>query len=305
MHEYIASDKLRFSLVIPTYESPVNLDKCLRAVLAQSTKSHSLEIIVVNDGSKDGLEGYDEITKRYPELVYLFFKHSGPAAARNAGIKYAKGDIILFLDDDSLVTDGWLNANIKAWQEFPDSAGIGGFVKSTKKDNIYCRTNCYLFNWYLKQSASDNTSIFLNTCNAGYKKPFLDRIGGFDESFKNPSGEDRDINIRIHRISGNLRLDDRINVYHNRDINLIGFLKKHFDYGKAAFLLYSKYTKLQKLPKRAYIELFLTITIKFKRIFEAYAVLLLIILSQIATLFGYISASLLKRKKVKKCLPSL
>lgn len=88
---------MRFSVIIPTYNRLPLLKQAIQSVLAQTMKNY--ELIVVDDGSTDGtIEYLDALSN----VTVTKQANQGPAAARNAGAKVAKGDYLAFLDSDDL-----------------------------------------------------------------------------------------------------------------------------------------------------------------------------------------------------------
>ncbi|MBT4191965.1 MAG: glycosyltransferase family 2 protein, partial [Candidatus Diapherotrites archaeon] len=99
------------SVIIPTYNAEKIIKPVINALLSQQTKK-TFEIIVVDDGSSD--ETAQEVKKiKSKKLVYLHQKNTGPAKARNAGAKCAKGKIILFIDSDCVAEKAWLTEMLK------------------------------------------------------------------------------------------------------------------------------------------------------------------------------------------------
>ena len=93
------------SIIIPAYNAEKYIYKCVSSVISQSF--HNLEIIVVNDGSKDKtLEVLKKLENSDPRILVLNQKNAGLPAARNSGLKVATGDYIFFLDSDD-----WLENN--------------------------------------------------------------------------------------------------------------------------------------------------------------------------------------------------
>jgi glycosyltransferase involved in cell wall biosynthesis len=99
------------SVVIPTYE---RRDAALRAVEPLLAEPDALEVIVVVDGSRDGtLEALGETAERDPRLRPVWVENGGEMAARAKGAELARGDVILFLDDDVLAEPGLVRAHAR------------------------------------------------------------------------------------------------------------------------------------------------------------------------------------------------
>lgn len=274
--------------------------ECLKSLSNQPVDKECFEVIIANDGGdRNSLTGLDFGNERF-SIRCFHLEHKGPAAARNFAVEKARGSIIVFLDDDSIPAENWLNAVIKAWEEHPNAAGIGGYVTYNQEDNIYCRVNSDLFNWYLERCSSDGDCLFLSTCNAGYRKDIFKKVKGFDEQFKNASGEDRDLNIKILKIGGEFKLDRNILIYHDRALSFNKFVKRFYNYGKAAYRLCIKYPELKRLGARDYRDFYITILKKYSTAKERCIVLWLLTVSQLFTLMGYLSGMLCI--KFRRCL---
>ena len=256
--------KPRFSIIIPTYSADVLLMECIQSLCNQSVDMNYFEVIVVNDGGKRKISERLDLFESQLTIRYFYQKNKGPAAARNLGINMARGDIVLFLDDDSLPTSDWLKTVINAWNKYSDYDGIGGYIIGDKTDSIYCRVNTDFFNWYLAHYSTNDNLPFLTTCNAGYKKSILNKVGNFDEEFKKASGEDRDLNIKLSKAGAKLILDQRILVYHDRDLTLRSYAKKYYNYGKAAKEIYSRYPEVRRLSLNNYINLYVSILTRYR-----------------------------------------
>jgi len=124
----------------------------------------------LNDGSTDGTEGVlDEYTKKAPYAFKWFTQQNkGPSAARNLGIKNARGEIICFTDDDCIADKRWLEELVK---EFTDEGigGVGGRILAYNPRRIveeYAKMD--------QESAIKNVFLpFLITCNAAYRRDVL------------------------------------------------------------------------------------------------------------------------------------
>ncbi len=99
--------KYMLSIIIPIYNSEIYLKRCLDSLISQTDKN--FEVILIDDGSTDDSAN---ICKHYCSsnynFKYLHQKNAGPSAARNLGIKYAKGEFISFIDSDDFVSSSYV-----------------------------------------------------------------------------------------------------------------------------------------------------------------------------------------------------
>ena len=93
----------KVSVIVPVYNVEKYVEKCLKSLVNQTMQE--IEIIVVDDGSKDGSKSIvDNYIKKYPDKIkYLYKENGGLSSARNFGIPYANGEYIAFLDSDDYV----------------------------------------------------------------------------------------------------------------------------------------------------------------------------------------------------------
>ena len=96
-----------FSVIVPTRGRPAQLQSCLESLRALTFSPEDFEIIVVDDGSPTALDEIVGPARVSRKVVLLRKTHSGPASARNAGVKVARGRFIAFTDDDCRVDPGW------------------------------------------------------------------------------------------------------------------------------------------------------------------------------------------------------
>jgi len=166
-------EKALVSIVIPCYNQGKYLEETVQSVLASTYKP--LEIIIVNDGSKDdSLTIAQRLAEKHSEIKVMDLENGGVAKARNTGIRAAKGTYILPLDGDDLISPEYLEKGVETLR-------CNSNVKV-----VYCQA--VKFNesgqkpWNLKpfsrnQLARDNM-IFVAALFR--KSDFLD-IGGFSE----------------------------------------------------------------------------------------------------------------------------
>jgi glycosyltransferase involved in cell wall biosynthesis len=112
------------SVVIPAYNRERYLAEAISSVLAQGLDG--TEVIVVDDGSTDGTAA---AATRFPGVACLRLQHRGAAAARNAGIAAAGGELLAFLDSDDLWAPGKLASQLARLQERPEVGLVSGLVE--------------------------------------------------------------------------------------------------------------------------------------------------------------------------------
>jgi glycosyltransferase involved in cell wall biosynthesis len=178
------------SVVIPTRDRPRLLGLCLDAIatsVAESTRR--VEVIVVDDGSDPPLRREGPLTSL--DLVLLRLGGGGPAAARNAGLLKARGEIVLFTDDDTLPEPGWIEAGANYLAEHIDAVGVEGPVSSPDWDPLF------------EHSVRVDGPGHYVTANIAYRRDALVSIGGFDEQvFRFAHAEDRDLAARSLELGG-------------------------------------------------------------------------------------------------------
>lgn len=96
--------KYKVSVIVPVYNVEKYLRQCLDSLISQTLKD--IEIIIVNDGTKDNSQGIiDEYVKRYSNVKAYIKENGGLGSARNYGIKKASGEYLAFIDSDDYVKE--------------------------------------------------------------------------------------------------------------------------------------------------------------------------------------------------------
>jgi glycosyltransferase involved in cell wall biosynthesis len=112
-----------FSLIIPVYNRPDEINELLESLTAQDF-GQPFEVVVVEDGSTISCEHLVETFKDKLTIAYFFKTNSGPGDSRNFGMKQANGDYFLIFDSDCIIPKNYLTAVSKALEkEFVDCFG--------------------------------------------------------------------------------------------------------------------------------------------------------------------------------------
>ncbi len=175
----------RISVIIPTCNRRDKLLRLLLALRAQAVPPGSFEVIVADDGSRDGTgEAVASLLPRFPGLSYLPGKNRGQGAARNRGLRSARGEILGFIDDDCLPDREWI---ARALPYFDDPA-VGGVQGLT-----WCDVREISALTMQVRNLEDGN---YETCNIFYRREALDRAGPFDPVLKYYR-EDTDLAWRV------------------------------------------------------------------------------------------------------------
>lgn len=235
---------MKFSVVIPTYKRGHKLKDSLISIVNQNYSKNEYEIIVVEDGSHEALEVAKEL-----KVIYLWQENKGPAAARNAGVQKAKGQIIAFTDDDCVPPPNWLQFLEDGYKRHPDVVGVGGYLESSNellKTNIFAQYESYVSHRAYGGGQKEIKGGFEvpagGTNNMSFLKKVVNEVGGFDTNFPTAAGEDADIKKRITD-KGYQLLYIPLKVEHHQDYHLNGFLRQSFSRGIGSYYFQKKWDK--------------------------------------------------------------
>lgn len=207
-----ASDPL-VSVVMPAYNVAWCIARAIDSVLAQDYRSR--ELIVVNDGSTDGtlavLQGYGGT------ITVIDQENRGMSAARNEGIRGARGTYVAFLDADDWWLPGKLSRQVELMQGRPEIGFCSTVARVEDGDGRLLNL------WRCPNGGTDilATIFSQNAAIAGgcsavvVRKDLLDRVGLFDESLR--GFEDPDLWMRLAAVSGYACIDQTLAVILRRE----------------------------------------------------------------------------------------
>ena len=190
-----------FSIIIPTYNHKPILEKCLRALEQQYLSSNSpisgYEIVLVDDGSTDHtLSWLDSHQAEFPHVRLFCQDHQGPAAARNLGVAKAKGDTIIFVDSDLVVTENFLEAHAEALLKAEKELGNNCIFTYGRVINT-CNFDHPSSEPY---KVTDFSAAYFATGNVAIARHWLEKAGLFDTRFQLYGWEDLELGVRLKPI---------------------------------------------------------------------------------------------------------
>lgn len=111
---------MKLSIVIPAYNAEQYIGRCLDSIFNQQIEADLLEVIVVNDGSKDETEGIvKQYASHHPNLIYISQENQGQSVARNNGFKKATGDLVWYVDSDDATTENSIKTIFSYFGNYP------------------------------------------------------------------------------------------------------------------------------------------------------------------------------------------
>ncbi|MGI9275468.1 MAG: glycosyltransferase family 2 protein [Endozoicomonas sp.] len=120
------------SAIIPTYHRPDDLNNCLESILRQTALP--TELIIVDDGDLPGFPMQGDFEKRGVRCKFLEKEIPGVTESRNLGAKSASGDILIFLEDDVVLFDDYIEQLLSTFERHAgtDVAGVGGIIDNDR-----------------------------------------------------------------------------------------------------------------------------------------------------------------------------
>jgi len=205
------------SIVIITRNRANILDNCLRHVLAQD--NGPFEVIVVDASDNDDTR---HLMANYPQVRYVRLRDAANQMprSRNEGLKIARGEVVAFIDDDSLVQPGWLQALAHHYAD-PKVGGVGGLVlapgEEPRRDSVVGRMSSLgtpVGDFNVLTSGPVQVE-HLRGCNMSFRREVLISLGGFDPSYDGSNfREDTDMSVRVRRAGYKLVYDPNAWVIH-------------------------------------------------------------------------------------------
>lgn len=216
---------VKISVIIPMYNSEKTIIQTLGGLEDQTRKD--FEVIIVDDGSTDNSPKLVTEFKNQSELSIKLIhqKNSGPAKARNLGVKHSEGDIIIFLDSDCIPPENWIEEMIKPLDGEIVGCNCGYRVKN-KKSLIARHVEYEIAKRHEKMVGRIIDTI--GSYSASFLKDIFLRAGGFNSEYKSASGEDFDLAFRIRKMGYKLIFTDKTFVYHYHPDTLKRYLKQQY-----------------------------------------------------------------------------
>ena len=244
--EFPVHEQVEVSIIIPVFNQLRFTQACL-ASLQEQQRTERFEVIVVDDCSTDGTA---EAVPRIPELVYLRNEtNSGFIASCNRGTEKARGNYLVFLNNDTLVKPGWLTALLDTFAEEPQAGIVGSKLvypdgRLQEAGGIVWRD---ALGWNYGKSDDPEKPEYNYLREADYcsaaalviPKALFHSVGGFDSRYAPAYYEDTDLAFKVRRAGYKVLYQPLSEVIHYEGVtggtDLTTGAKKHQDINRSTF----------------------------------------------------------------------
>ncbi|MGQ9803500.1 MAG: glycosyltransferase family 2 protein [Anaerolineae bacterium] len=236
------------TVVIPNWNGAAHLPTCLESLRRQTFRD--FEVIVVDNGSTD--ESLALLARDYPEVQVLALgENRGFAGACNAGIRAARGEFILLLNNDTDADPHWLEEVVAAFRRHPEAGLVASKMRLfDRRDVLHTAGDYYRVDgrpgnrgvWETDQGQYDREEYVFSACggSAAYRRAMLDEVGLLDEDFFY-SCEDVDLAWRAQLAGWRCVYAPRAVVYHKLSATGGGVTASFYDGRNFIYLLVKDY----------------------------------------------------------------
>ena len=234
-----------FSVIIPVYNRPAEVDDLLQSLAEQSCQD--FEVYLVEDGSTVRC---DNVAARYNDrldLHYHYKENEGRSIARNYGIERATGDYFIFFDSDCVIPPHYFETlKQELEREYVDCFG-GPDAASDDFSDVQKAINfsmtSFLTTGGIRGGKVQLEKFVPRSFNMGYSRKVWEKVGGFREMFS----EDIDMSTRVRQAGFSTRLIRDAYVYHKRRVDLKKFARQTYVFGMSRITLKLLYPDSLKL----------------------------------------------------------
>jgi len=293
---------LKFSIIIPVYNRPTELDELLESISKQDFQN-SFEVIVVEDGSEIPSK---EIVKKYQDQIqihYFFKENSGPGLSRNFGMQKSSGNYFIILDSDCILPVQYLkevsNGLNRNYTDAFGGADAAHESFSTSQQAISYAMTSVLTTGGIRGKKNTKNNFQPRSFNMGLSKKAIIETNGFGDL---NYGEDIDLTFRLWEKGIKTQFIEKAYVFHKRRINWQSFFNQTYNFGAARPILNKLHSGTSKLTYWFPTLFILIIDIAIISLIFSIEILIIFLLSYLMLIF---LNSLYKNKKLIIALKSV
>lgn len=226
----------KVSVIVAAYNSEQTIEECLKSILDLDYPGGSIEVIVMDGGSRDDTV---KLAEKLPVKV-VSIRLNAPAAY-NYAMKIASHKILGFIDADAKVQPQWLKLLVPHLNG-PQVAGVSGSIETWNYNNLWARSIGYELRNRYRRIGKYTSRIA--TMNLLLKKNVIEEAGGWDENL--PSQYDTDLGFRVSAKGYKIAYEPKASCYHYNRPTLKAFYRQQLQYGKNTLKLYFKHGSLAR-----------------------------------------------------------
>jgi glycosyltransferase involved in cell wall biosynthesis len=260
---------LSFSIIIPTYNRADKLIETLNSLIR--TSLINFELVLVIDGSEDHTsEKINSVKNSFQNIKIITQENKGRSSARNKGAKESEGDLLIFYDDDIILTEESVSRHLEFHSNHENSICGGNIIEEFS----IIKTDFGLFKYGLTIKWIDKyingynllqrDNLFLTAANFSIPRNLFFSLGGFNESL--PDVEDFELAARAFIKGLNVYFDKDNMAYNNDSITCKKYIERNRQYNHAKsiinpqiikyFLTGNRGRSFLKYLKKFYLSLF-------------------------------------------------
>lgn len=236
------------SIIIPNWNGAQHLPDCLNSL--RELRYPHFEVILVDNGSSDGSLAL--LARDYPEVRVLpLGENRGFAAACNAGIRAARGEIIVLLNNDTEVDPNWLDAIVATFARYPQAGAVASkMLLFDRRDTLHTAGDFYRLDgipgnrgvWQRDEGQFEKEMPVFSACggSAAYRRAMLDEIGLLDKAFYF-SCEDVDLGWRAQLAGWPCIYTPQAILYHKVSATGAGVISSYYNGRNFIYLIIKNY----------------------------------------------------------------
>jgi cellulose synthase/poly-beta-1,6-N-acetylglucosamine synthase-like glycosyltransferase len=228
------SIRVNVSVIVPAFNAAKTIGACLDGLFAQTLPRAQYEVIVVDDGSTDATRAIAQTRG----AIVVTQDNRGAGAARNTGAQNARGDLLCFIDADSIPDPRWLAELIAPFAD-ATIAGASG-EKQTRQTSWIARYVQFEYDFKYDRLAR-GAMDFVDSSTAAYRRDIFIASGGFDATLG--EAEDVELSFRLAARGNKLILARAAIVWHQHPESLGEFLRRKYQYAIWRAVVYARFPR--------------------------------------------------------------
>nr|MBA4404732.1 hypothetical protein [Nanoarchaeum sp.] len=242
-HKFFEEDLEEYTpnltVLIPAYNEEETIASTIEAVQANDYPKDKLQIIVIDDGSKDKTA---EIVKKYKDVILFSKKNSGKADSVNQAIKQVKSEFFCIIDADSYPEQDALRLLMRKFKDEQVGAVTGTILVKNKRNMIEkCQAMEYVLIAWTRRLLDAVESVFVTPgALSAYRKSAVEKVGGFD---KNIMTEDIEIAWNLLKHNYKIRMDPQAHAFTSVPTTVKAWWRQRVRWDIGGFQTFEKHKK--------------------------------------------------------------